>query len=114
MAYELVVSRGMVIGVIITKVGCSLSSNFKFPLGASILHPVEAHANGLGPLLLQFFLENTLAVVLSTCIIVGGCGCTIYTRVAIPGNTPYAFINDAPISASASDAMIFVMILHTL
>ena len=61
MAYELVVSRGMVIGVIITKVGCSLSSNFKFPLGASVLHPVEAHADGLGPLLLQVFFRKYIS-----------------------------------------------------
>ena len=52
MAYELVVIMGMVLGVIITKVGCYLfPKQFELLLGASILHPVEVHVNGLGPLL---------------------------------------------------------------
>ena len=58
--------------------------------------------------------ENALSLVFYTCIIVGGCGFPIYTRFASSGTVSCAFINDAPISASAADAMTFVIIFHTL
>ena len=59
-AYESVLSRGMVLGVIITKVGCSWSQK-QLPLGASVFHPVEAHVDGLGPLLLQVFVSKLIS-----------------------------------------------------
>ena len=58
--------------------------------------------------------ENELAVVLYTCIIVGGRGFPISMRVVCSGTASCTFINDASISASAADAMTFVMIFHTL
>ena len=58
-AYESVVIRGVVIGVIITKIGCSCSPNFfELPLGASVLYPAEGYVDGLGPLLLQGFVRK--------------------------------------------------------
>ena len=83
-------------------------------MGASGLHPVDAPVNGLGTLLIQVFLSNALAVILSTCIFVGGCGCPISVIVVRSGTASCAFINYAPIFSSAADAMTFVMILYTL
>ena len=62
----------------------------------------------------RVLLENSLAVVFSTCIIVVGCGCPIYIIVVRSRNSSREFINDAPISASDADDMTFVMILHIL
>ena len=108
---ESVVSRGVLLGVIITKIGCSRSpKTLKLLLVASILHPVEAHVDGLGPLLLQFFLSNSLVVLLSTCILVGCCWCNISMRVFCSGTVSCAFIKDVPISSSAANAMTFVII----
>ena len=78
------------------------------------MHPVEVHVNGLGPLLIQGFVRKSLAVLFSTSIIVGGCGCPISIRVMSSGTASCAFINDSPISASSAYAMIFVVILNIL
>ena len=53
-------------------------------------------------------------MVLSTCIFVGGCGYPISIIVVHSGTSLCAFINDYPIYASTLDAVIFVIILHTL
>ena len=68
----------------------------------------------LGRFCFRVLLENALAVVFYTCVLVGGCGCSIYIRVVLSGTVSCAFINYAPIAASAVDSMEFVMILHTL
>ena len=62
----------------------------------------------------RVLLENAISVVLSTYIIVGSCGYSIYTRVVRSETASCAFINYTPISASAANAMIFVIILYTL
>ena len=55
----------MVLGVIITKIGCSWSPKiFDFPLGASVLNPIEVYVNGLGPLLLQDFFSKWIRCVI--------------------------------------------------
>ena len=61
----------------------------------------------------RVLVANALAVLLSTCILVGGYGCPISMRVVLSGTATCEFINDSPIFASAADAMTFVMILHT-
>ena len=59
MAYELVVSRGVVLGVLIPKVGCYWSPKiFELPLGTYILYPIEAHVDGLGLIMIQGFVEK--------------------------------------------------------
>ena len=57
MAYESVVRRGVVLGVIITKMYYSWSPlKIIFPLISYVLYTLEAYADGLGPLLLQGFV----------------------------------------------------------
>ena len=62
----------------------------------------------------RVLLANLLSVVLSTFILVGGCGYTISNIVVRSGTASYAFIYDALTSASAASAVTFVIIFHTL
>ena len=62
----------------------------------------------------RFLLKKASALVLSTCIFVGGCGCPISIRVVRSGTASYAFINDAWIYTSAPYDIAFVIIFHTL
>ena len=60
-AYELVVSRGMVLVVIISNIDCSwYLKKTELPLGASVVYLVEAHVESLGPLLLQDFVGKCI------------------------------------------------------
>ena len=47
---------------------------FELALSASITNPIEAHIDGLGAFCLMVSVANPMAVVLSTCILVGGWG----------------------------------------
>ena len=62
----------------------------------------------------RVLIENSLAMVFSTCILVKGCRCTISMRVVRSGTASCAFINDAPISVSSVNANVVFMILHTV
>ena len=67
---------------------------------------------------LDFFWQNSLvaiptAVELSTWMDVGPCGHPISERVVRMGTAVWALIKMLPYSASAADAMILRMILHT-
>ena len=67
---------------------------------------------------LDLFWRNSLvaiptAVKLSTWMAVGPCGQPISERVMRMGTTVWALIKMVPYSASAADAMILRMILHT-
>ena len=53
------------------------------------------------------------AVVLSVCIGVLGCGCPISMRAILAGMASRAFMNNAPISASAADDMTAFIIWAT-
>ena len=111
-AYELVVSRGVVLGVVIPKVGCYWSPKiFESPLGAYILYPIEAHFDGLGLIMIQGFVEKTLDVELSTCIFVGGCWYPISIRVVHSGTSYCESMKDTPISTSNVNSMTFVLLI---
>ena len=58
------------------------------------------------------FFANTTAVVLSTCMGVGGWGCPSSSRVVRIGKASLAFRKVAPISASAAEDMKVLMIWH--
>ena len=101
MAYEFVVSRGVVLGVVIPKVGFYRSPKiFESTLGAYILYPIEAHVDGLGLIMIQGFVEKALDVELFTCIFVGVFRYPISIRVVHSGTSSCEFINDTPISTS--------------
>jgi hypothetical protein len=57
-------------------------------------------------------LANPSAVVLSTCIGVGGCGWPSSVRVLMMGTASCPFKYPAPISASAAEPTTTSMILH--
>ena len=61
----------------------------------------------------RFRFTTPNAVVLSVCIGVGGWGCPISSRVVLAGMASRAFMNNAPISASAADDMTALMICAT-
>ena len=56
MAHESLESRAVVLGVLLTMVGCSWSTILKLTLEASVLYTVKAYVDGLGTLLLQGFV----------------------------------------------------------
>ena len=78
------------------------------------MYPVEEYVNNLGPPLLQCLLENVLDVVLSTCILVGGCECPISMKVVRSGTNSCSFIIDAHISAFPANFMTFIIIFKYL
>ena len=53
------------------------------------------------------------AIVLSVCIGIFGCGCPISIRAILAGMASRAFMNNAPISASAADDMTAFIIWAT-
>ena len=59
-------------------------------------------------------LAKLLAVVLSTCKGVGGCGCPISINVVLMGTASCTLMYPAPISASAADPMTLLIILELI
>ena len=77
-----------------------------------------AGSKNLCPLTLIFFFmvpfTKLLAVVLSTCRGVGGCGCPIYINVVLMGTASCQFMYPAPIYASAADPMTLLIIFELM